>query len=312
VDKVLGLLFIGDPHLASRNPGYRKDDYPRAILDKLEWSLDYAAEHCLMPCLLGDLFHMPRDNGNWLLGELCEILRGREVLAIYGNHDCRENELTEDDSLSILVRAGLLRMVSEREPWQGLVCGHEVIVGGTSYGHGMPTMRTFLEGVGRDKIVFWMAHHDVQATDAVGPTRVQPTEIAGVDVVVNGHIHQPQPDERHGKTWWLTPGNISRVSRSAREHVPCVLRVWIENGRPAWRRVEVPHALYETCFHEAVLEERGEAGESAFVKGLAELQSRRTAMGEGLEEFLDKNLGQFEPPVQREIRKLAEEIRNAT
>ena len=29
-----GLLFIGDPHLASRVPGFRKDDYPRTILAK--------------------------------------------------------------------------------------------------------------------------------------------------------------------------------------------------------------------------------------------------------------------------------------
>jgi hypothetical protein len=52
-----GLLCIGDPHLASRVPGFRKDDYPRAILDKLTWTLRYAAEHRLLPAILGDLFH---------------------------------------------------------------------------------------------------------------------------------------------------------------------------------------------------------------------------------------------------------------
>ena len=30
-----GLLFVGDPHLASRVPGFRKDDYPRVALEKL-------------------------------------------------------------------------------------------------------------------------------------------------------------------------------------------------------------------------------------------------------------------------------------
>jgi len=32
-----GLMFIGDPHLASRIPGFRKDDYPKVVLEKLDW-----------------------------------------------------------------------------------------------------------------------------------------------------------------------------------------------------------------------------------------------------------------------------------
>ena len=33
-----GLLFIVDPHLASRIPGFRKDNYPKTILAKLRWA----------------------------------------------------------------------------------------------------------------------------------------------------------------------------------------------------------------------------------------------------------------------------------
>ena len=88
-----GLLFIGDPHVASRPPGFRKDDYPTAILDKLQWSLDYAKQHRLRPVLLGDLFDFPRDNANWLLVRLLHMLDG--TLAISGNHDCKENSLGE-------------------------------------------------------------------------------------------------------------------------------------------------------------------------------------------------------------------------
>ena len=86
-----GLLFIGDPHLASRAPGYRKDDYPSAILKKLRWAIDYARENRLMPVLLGDLFDFPRDNANWLLVQLLHLLKG--TLGICGNHDCKENSL---------------------------------------------------------------------------------------------------------------------------------------------------------------------------------------------------------------------------
>src|SRR4051794_27096026 len=99
-----GLLCIGDPHLASRVPGFRKDDYPKTVLGKFTYSLDYAQKNRLLPVLLGDLFHRPRDNANWLLVQLMEVLQG-EVLAVAGNHDCSESALSEHDSLAILCAA---------------------------------------------------------------------------------------------------------------------------------------------------------------------------------------------------------------
>jgi len=96
-----GLLCIGDPHLASRVPGFRKDDYPQAVLNKFKWALDYALRERLLPAILGDLFHWPRDNANRLLVQLLEMF-GSPVVAITGNHDCRENQLGDDDALSVL------------------------------------------------------------------------------------------------------------------------------------------------------------------------------------------------------------------
>src|SRR5207244_4326389 len=122
-----GILFIGDPHIASRTPGFRCDDYPRVILDKLRWCLAYARDNALRPVILGDLFHYPRDNANWLVGELAEMLNPT-VLAVAGNHDMVENSLGENDSLSILVRGGHLRLL-DGEPWIGRVGGRNVVIG---------------------------------------------------------------------------------------------------------------------------------------------------------------------------------------
>ena len=108
--KYTGLLMIGDPHVEGRVPGFRKDDYPRVILDKLKWCLDYATEERLLPVVLGDLFHLPRDNPNWLLSELLELLE-REIIGVYGNHDVRTNEITIDDSLNVIVTAGRMRLL---------------------------------------------------------------------------------------------------------------------------------------------------------------------------------------------------------
>src|SRR4051794_35379880 len=119
-----GLLFIGDPHIASRAPGFRKDDYPNVILDKLRWSLDYARQNHLIPVLLGDLFDYPRDNANWLLHRLFGLLD--HTLAICGNHDCKENTLDENDTLSVLVAGGAIRLIDEKNPWIGRINGRQV------------------------------------------------------------------------------------------------------------------------------------------------------------------------------------------
>src|SRR5262245_15200576 len=129
-----GILFIGDTHLASRTLDFRKDDYPRESLKDFEWCLDYARKHKLLPAVLGDLFHWPRDNANWLLSAILELVSGREVICIYGNHDCQENRLTEHDSLMILARAGALTLLDDETIWRGRMQGQSVVVGGTSWG----------------------------------------------------------------------------------------------------------------------------------------------------------------------------------
>jgi hypothetical protein len=306
-----GLLFIGDPHLEGRAPGFRKDDYPNVILDKLAWCLDYAASHRLLPAILGDLFDKPRDNPNWMLVRLLTLL-DREVIGLYGNHDVHYNpQLTDDDSLSVLVRAGRLRLVSRESPWRGTMNGRRVIVGGSSYRQNLPDGFADEEPTERSPspFVVWLTHHDI-LIPGYDEGRIRPREIPGVDLLINGHIHRRLEDVVAGRTRWLTPGNISRRARSdaTRQHVPSVLRIDVtaEECRPSY--VEVPHRPFDEVFHEAMDEIVAGERPSAFVSGLAELQSRRTDSGAGLMEFLQQNITQFETEVSLEILNLANEV----
>lgn len=311
----MGLLLIGDPHLEGRQPGFRKDDYPNVILEKLAWCLEYAGNNSLLPAILGDLFDKPRDNPNWLLGRLFDMLQA-ETLGLYGNHDVHYNpELTDNDSLSLLVKAGRLRMVSAETPWCGMINGRSVVVGGSSYRQEIPKRfecPQSAESSGR-ALVIWLTHHDI-LIPGYDEGRIRPREIEGIDLLINGHIHRRLLDVAKGKTLWMTPGNISRRSRSdaSREHVPSALRIDVAADGYQLSYVEIPHRPFDEVFHEAVIEVAGEARASAFVAGLAELESRRTASGAGLIEFLDSNLGQFESGVADEIRKLASEVMNDT
>ncbi len=305
-----GLLFIGDPHLAHRNIGMRKDDYPRVVLRKLAWSLDYARENRLLPCVLGDLFHTPRDNANWLVGEVCQLLVDREVIGIYGNHDIHEASLQENDTFSVLVSAQLLRQVSESDFWSGQMNGRNVIVGGSSFGQFWSD--TFWPGVKSDVLVFWMTHHDLQLGPEDRSTR-RLEEISGIDVVVNGHLHFRRDDVRVRKTLWMNPGNMTRTSRSEREHAPAILRIDIAAGEYtkgagfSSKYVDLPHAPADEVFFEQVASPRAVSGSEAIINSLAELTANRTS-GEGLMHYLEDNLGQFEPEVSREIRELADTV----
>lgn len=306
-----GLLFIADPHLTSRVPGFRKDDYPAAILGKLRWAFDYAREHCLLTVLLGDVFHYPRDNDNWLLGEVIELFRLQDnVLVVYGNHDCRENQLGENDSLSVVLKAGVVRPLTSGSPWVGEVGDRSVVVGGTPWGRRLPSSFDASAREQERPLVFWAAHHDV-SVPGYDEGHLGPYEIEGVDMVVNGHIHRQLEDVRRGQTLWVTPGGIARVSRSdaMREHTPAILQVDVVHSSFEFYRIEVPHEPFVDVFHAEMTEPEEQQTGSSFIAGLAELQARRTEGGAGLAHFLEQNVGRFEERVAQEIMALAEEVR---
>jgi len=307
-DEYSGVLLIGDPHVEGRVPGFRKDDYPQIVLEKLRWCLKTAEEQNLLPVILGDLFHVPRDNQNWLLCQLIALF-DPPVYGIYGNHDCRENQLSEHDTLSILVQAGKYRLLSEETPWRGKMQGRPVIIGGTSWGKKLPKSVDY-ESDAEQPLIIWVTHHDLIVPGYEEQGHFKPYEFAGVDYVINGHIHRTLKDVEKGQTTWVTPGNIIRRSRSdaSRTHLPSVLK--LEVTAEGWKRsvIEVPHQVFDEVFHEEVLEETAEGVPSAFISGLAELQSRRTDTGAGLQLFLEKNLEQFESTIADEVRKLASEV----
>lgn len=310
----VGILLIGDPHLEGRQPGFRKDNYPTVILEKLEWCLNYARQERLLPALLGDLFDKPRDNPNWLIGRLIQALRG-EILSLYGNHDVHTTaELSPDDSLDLLVKAGCLRLLDEANPWSGRIGPRHVVIGGSSYRCPIPKsyQAELAKGETLPPLVLWLTHHDI-LIPGYDEGRYKPREIAGIDIVVNGHIHRALETVTTGKTRWITPGNISRRSRNdaTRAHRPSVLRLDVTDAGFELTTIEVPHGAFDDVFHAAVTELPAEDRASAFVVGLAEMLARQTASGAGLMEFLNYNLAQFEPAVADEIRALAHEVTHA-
>jgi DNA repair exonuclease SbcCD nuclease subunit len=260
------------------------------------------------------LFDKPRDNPNWLIGRLIQILHG-EILSLYGNHDVHTTaELSEDDSLDLLIKAGCLRLLDEANPWRGQIGPRAVVIGGSSYRRSIPKHYQAEPAPGETlpPLVLWLTHHDI-LIPGYDEGRIKPKELAGIDLVVNGHIHRALETVKTGKTRWITPGNISRRSRNdaTRAHKPSVLRVDVTEAGFELTTIEVPHGAFDDVFHPALAELPAETAASSFVLGLSEMLARRTASGAGLMEFLNHNLAQFEPAVAAEIRALAQEVTDA-
>ena len=123
-----GLLFIGDPHVAASPPGYRLDHYTQAILAKLAFSLEIARAHNFLPVMLGDLFHVPRNNPNSLLVDLIELFRPCHPFVLVGNHDKHEARLTRDVSLAVIQAAQVIRLIDRPGPACSLKVGNYLVM----------------------------------------------------------------------------------------------------------------------------------------------------------------------------------------
>ena len=310
-----GLLVIGDPHIEGRSPGFRKDDFPQTILGKVRWCVEHARKNKLLPVFLGDVFDKPRDNPTWMIGELIEMLMPYPAIGIYGNHDCADPQLGENDSLSILIKAGCYQLVDADDYWTGLIEGRRVVVAGSSYRQDIPQYFD-IDKIPKDSMfeqaptVVWLTHHDIDIGNYKNG-KFGPYEMMNVDLLINGHIHRPAKPVRKGQTTWMNPGNISRRSRSehAKKHVPSVLEVTFPESAFETQTIEVPHKPFDEVFYlnDVAESERGEE-HSGFVSGLSDLLNTRTSSGAGLIEFLDKNLDSYNDNVAAEIRELAKQV----
>src|SRR4029078_4086853 len=100
-------------------------------------------------------------------------------------------------------------------PWCGAMNGRLVVVGGSSYRQPIPThFDCKADDTDGEPLVIWLCHHDVSVPGYEEQGRIEPREISGIDLIVNGHIHRRLADVEKGGTRWLTPGNISRRARS--------------------------------------------------------------------------------------------------
>lgn len=218
-----GILYIGDTHLASGRVGRRIDDYAAAGLDKLRQAAVICKERNLFPIHLGDLFHRAKENDLPLLLRTMEVFREFPAppLVVAGSHDRNESWFTEKDAAKLLAEAGVIRLLETP--------GHAatLAIGGTK-------VRLFVSPAGtqvpasvpEDEASFtvMLTHHDFDFNGKY-PDAQELQEIAGCDMLVNGHMHTATHMVVRGRTACHNPGSLLRVSVDLRKHEPAV-SIW--------------------------------------------------------------------------------------
>jgi predicted phosphodiesterase len=265
----------------------------------------------MVPVLLGDLFHRPRDNSNKMLVELIRLFGSRTgadaVWALVGNHDKYQSRFTEDVTIAVLEAAGVLRLMKDEGPQFILETGtaHTLVCASPD---GSPLPRAYERADGDPETVVWLTHHNIRFPE-FDDRAYAIRELPGIDWLINGHIHRPQPTVRAGQTTWANPGNITRLTftRRSMERRPAAA-IWAP-GCDELERWEVPYLPFDQVFPDQELppEAQETQGESSFISGLERLAWRRTHEGMGLRQFLQDNLPR-ETPEGALIWELYEEV----
>ena len=221
-----GIMFIGDPHLESTKPGRRTDEnYLDTALGKMREAYGIVKERGLLPVILGDLFDNPKDPNPYRV--VIRLDRARQEVdgvCLLGNHGLEEDKITAETLNGVAKQFKIVEFVDQTGPWAILeIGGSNIGIGMVPYGHKIP--HDIGDWFGDEKLDcrILVTHHDI-GFDGAYPGATEPFEIAGCDLVVNGHMHLTKPMLTIGATRWFNPGNILRQSVDCAEHLPSV---WI-------------------------------------------------------------------------------------
>jgi len=276
-------LVVGDPHLASKNPRSRKDQYSITVLDKLRQigQIVKETEDMRFVLLLGDLFHL-KDQPHYYTSVVAQILRkmGVPVYTIIGNHDIYWDRIDSigKTPVSILMASGVLKWLDVIKIGNLFIRGYDYqrIVTLNPESHSGTTMAV--------AHAFYRFEHSVDGT-----IDEQSIEDAGYDYLLLGHDHMPYSPLQRGKTSILRPGSLTRgtihdynMTRDVQVYVmhvddtgPLMYRPHILNVQPA-----------SDIFKEASLSGRDvRKSVSEFVK---KMQEQKEAVSQDIMEALCK------------------------
>lgn len=258
----LRLIFVTDPHVRGTSPQARKDNYLTAICEKLRFVVglanQYSADGPTALICGGDLFDSP-DTAYSVTAMLAEILKASlvDILCVPGNHDLYgyNPETLSRTPLGLLARLGIVQLLTPNNGYY--LPDHGVRITGRWFDWDVDKHVSDYQqkpwsppASVRIHVVHGMAV-ERQLPHGIRCTVLQ--EVVGTDIVLTGHEHIGYGIRKHGKTCWVNPGALGRLTarveemvRKPRVAVITVLPVAEQTGKMAdypfnVNLIDVPH-----------------------------------------------------------------------
>jgi DNA repair exonuclease SbcCD nuclease subunit len=228
----VNLVWTTDWHFTDVPPGRRKDDYSRALLDKLSFVRILCERLNGIALCGGDVFHHkpPRHPGNTLrlIMALYHALRGfpqGKVFGSIGNHDISFDRMDSlpRQPLGLLIEVGAYHDLN-REPviFTNQDESIKVSVETFPYAESVETIQNILEigprqpGVTKRVGIVHAYGHTGDAGDMFGTRTIGYNELEGndFDLLLWGHDHSRHGVDEVGKTTHVNLGSMARAAYS--------------------------------------------------------------------------------------------------
>jgi len=270
-------VYATDAHARASTPSGRIDDYPTAILDKLQQVGTLAEEKDAL-CVVfgGDLFHEP-DPSTSIKNQVLSLLMKYPcpVYGVWGSHDVfgyNQNTLGRT-ALGTLAAAGAIRILY---PQKALRAGPFDIVGlSHSYDiddpakHCYDLSRLEIEGTRPKSILVEVAHGMLLdkpfAVGDAGYTLLKDVHTEA-HYLLSGHFHPGYPVTTIGRTTFCNPGSLGRLENTeGNRSRPVQVAVVDEEGI---EMVSLRYRAAEEVFSGRIIKDNNSRGLDAFVKQL--------------------------------------------
>lgn len=198
------VFIIGDLHLKAQSPVSRKDDYPIAILNKLEYMAGVAKFYkCDTFIILGDVFDSPITSLPYLATVINVFKKisdsGIKAYTIVGNHDLKNNRMDslQSTALGILLSTGYLKLAPRELEIE------DTLFRCFNYPEELTPRQT-------NKYEVCIAHRYYEFGLAWDSLHEDDVKNLDYQSMILGHLHNPCDTEFIGNTTLYRPGSLSR------------------------------------------------------------------------------------------------------
>ncbi len=222
------LYFLGDPHLSSRTPRSRIDDYAETCKRKFAYVCQRAADEGAILLLAGDVFHTPVQVTSFV-NAVIRIVRksGVKVFTLAGNHDVVNYNFSKvsDTSLGSLIVSGTVPLLRRVKVGKWQIVAHD-------YGDDFISIEPT-----DDHPYLIVASHSFYASPHPDKMNLEQWEVeeSGASILLLGHDHTQYPVHSVEGTHIVRPGSMTRATSHTCNY----------SRTPAYARVEFDTASGE-------------------------------------------------------------------